>query len=70
MCDSVQGVRPVNVIETDETDLTQDVALIKSNVSDTGVGLETALPNFASWFKHEFLPDSEFPVPQSKQPPV
>ncbi|KAK0619056.1 putative serine peptidase [Immersiella caudata] len=40
MCDSIEGVRPVNW----------------SNISADGVGLEKALANFARWYKHEELP--------------
>ena len=58
MCDSIEGVR---AISANKTNLRTNNTIPQEN----GVGLKKALPNFASWFKTEFLPGSEFQYPPS-----
>lgn len=53
MCDTMQGVRQV-----DTTGNATNVAVPNATVAGPeGVGLDKALPNFAAWFKIEYLPD-------------
>ncbi|KAK4443213.1 putative serine peptidase [Podospora aff. communis PSN243] len=66
MCDSIQGVRPVNMGAAAEHSNSSTIGEKQpstvnegvhwSNVSADGVGLEKALKNFALWYKHEELP--------------
>jgi len=59
MCDSVEGVRPVEIYGSNVTNSTTPPFRNITTIPATGVGLEKALPNFALWFKNEYLPDSK-----------
>ncbi|KAK3326755.1 serine carboxypeptidase S28 [Apodospora peruviana] len=56
MCDTIEGVRAVD-INNNGTNKPVDNSTLYT-VPGKGVGLEKALVNFASWFKHELLPDT------------
>ncbi|KAK0652468.1 putative serine peptidase [Cercophora newfieldiana] len=68
MCDSVEGVRPVNMTKAEGTNATTigekqpsnitNGGVVASNISAEGVGLEKALANFALWYKYEEFPGS------------
>lgn len=54
MCDSIQGVRRIIGGVAGSNTVPKPIS------HDTGVGLNKALANYASWFKNEYLPDREF----------
>ncbi|KAK5659863.1 hypothetical protein OQA88_13326 [Cercophora sp. LCS_1] len=62
MCDTIEGVRPVDMGDNNSTtNGTYRLArrfTAKKSVPDIGVGLHEALPNLAAWYKYEYLPDS------------
>ena len=60
MCDTIEGVRAVD-LQNDGNNHPVNNSTKNVTVAATGIGLSKALPNFAAWFKHEYLPDSEFP---------
>ncbi|KAK4113371.1 hypothetical protein N656DRAFT_707943 [Canariomyces notabilis] len=51
MCDSIQGARPVQTEEGNNTSTTP-----KPIIPGTAAGFWQALANYASWFKNEYLP--------------
>ncbi|KAK0708905.1 serine carboxypeptidase S28-domain-containing protein [Apiosordaria backusii] len=55
MCDTIQGVRPID-LDGWGTDLWFPSGPPTSPPTSRGVGLEKALINYSAWFKHEFLP--------------
>ncbi|KAK1756745.1 hypothetical protein QBC47DRAFT_377545 [Echria macrotheca] len=62
MCDSIEGARPVVIWGMNATNTTVGpyhnvTKPPNTTVPATGIGLEKALPNFASWFKNEYLPN-------------
>ncbi|KAK3380849.1 putative serine peptidase [Podospora didyma] len=57
MCDSMEGVRPVKINGTDV--MWSNFTTVRNDTAPaTGVGLKTALANYAKWFKYEWLPDT------------
>lgn len=64
MCDTIMGARPVDMGDTNDTSngtyrLARRNMPTRLPVPETGAGLEKSLANFASWYKHEELPDSK-----------
>lgn len=57
MCDTIEGVRAVDYHNNGTNEPTDGSHNL--TVPATGIGLEKALPNFATWYKNEFFPDSE-----------
>ncbi|KAK4175357.1 putative serine protease [Triangularia setosa] len=57
MCDTIQGVRPVD-LDGWGTDLWFPSGPPTSSPTSKGVGIQKALINYSAWFKHEFLPDA------------
>lgn len=56
MCDTIEGVRQV-----DTTGNGSNVGVPNAAIPAAGgAGLDKALPNYAGWFKSEYLPGSEF----------
>lgn len=56
MCDTMEGVRQV-----DTTGNGTNIAVPNATVpGPQGVGLDKALPNFAAWYKNEYLPDCKY----------
>ena len=72
MCDSIEGVRPVNMSDITRTTNSSTIGgkqpsaiggdVLPSNISADGVGLEKALANFAMYYKHEEMPGCKYPV--------
>ena len=62
MCDTIEGVRPVNISTAYLNSTGVNTTAINppkwrnDTVPATGVGLERALSSFASWFKNEVVP--------------
>ncbi|KAK3369928.1 putative serine peptidase [Podospora didyma] len=52
MCDTIEGVHPVDLNGTGNGNST----IAATVVGPSGVGTVKALANYASWFKHEWLP--------------
>ena len=58
MCDTIEGVRQPSANGTNQRVSNATVPGVG------GVGLEKALPNYAAWFRNEFLPYCELPLPR------
>ncbi|KAK3326997.1 serine carboxypeptidase S28 [Cercophora scortea] len=58
MCDTIEGVRPIDKPATNTTTNATSTPAQTTPVPAAGVGLEKALRNFAGWFKRKFLPDN------------
>lgn len=57
MCDSIQGIRPVQGVGAKNSTSPSEVTATFHNTTS---GLKKALANYALWFKHEYLPGSAF----------
>ncbi|KAK4459815.1 putative serine protease EDA2 [Cladorrhinum samala] len=70
MCDSIQGVRPVELDPDVFRPSTYTPTPIdpEREVSADGVGLQRALGNYAEWFTNEFLPLKRCQGPEYSQP--
>ncbi|KAK0716778.1 serine carboxypeptidase S28 [Lasiosphaeria miniovina] len=55
MCDSMEGVRPVQINGTNVSNSTGK--WLNTTVPAIGVGLKKALTNYASWFRNEYVPN-------------
>ncbi|KAM7186467.1 serine carboxypeptidase S28 [Rhypophila sp. PSN 637] len=56
MCDTIEGVRAVDFQNDGNNVAVNGTGKWNHTISAHGVGLEKALPNFAAWYKYEFLP--------------
>lgn len=58
MCDTLEGVRPTAINGTNSTASAKGPWSNVTIPSAAGIGLKKALPNLASYFRHEYLPNT------------
>jgi hypothetical protein len=59
MCDTMEGVRMPSANGTNQRVANATVPGVG------GIGVEKALPNYAAWFRNEFLPNCKLTLPPS-----